>query len=284
VAAFGPSAQGAAYFIVDGLNDKDASVRCAVAEAIIQIFGGVRLTSDSAVVRKMIPSLRRMVKYEPDPDARRDALAALSVLGPAAKRAVPELLDLAKDDKAGEPRVGAVLALVSIGPDAKKALPLFMHLARTSKKELGVITLNALGRIAPDDKDALALVMDRLMGTLDDPKLLDDNLIKQGEIGRRQSAVTALIGFGPAAEPAVPLLIRVLEAKDIKDQIVSATIRGYALIALRRIGPGAKAALPLASKIADDPTEKGVGVRSHAKDFVDEFNEAATESKHGRQR
>jgi HEAT repeat protein len=270
VAAFGPSAQSAAYYIVDGLNDKDATVRCAVAEAVIQIFGGVRLSSDDVILRKMMPSLRRMVKSEPDPDARRAALAALRALGPAAEKAVPELVELAKNDKAGDDRVYALVVLAEIGPAAKRATPVFMKLANDEKRDLRVAALSALGRIAPDDKAALALVMNRLKGTLDDPKLLDDNFVKQGEIGHRQSAVSALYPFGPAAEPAVPLLIRVLEAKDVKDRMVSDTIRCSTLNTLKRIGPGGRSAIPIATKIANDANEAGL-VRSAAKHFVEEI-------------
>jgi hypothetical protein len=112
--------------------------------------------------------------------------------------------------------------------------------------------------------------MDRLKGTLDDPKLLTDNSVKPGHHGQRQISVYALYGFGSAAEPAVPLLIRVLEAKDIKDRMVSDTIRCSVLNALKRIGPSAKAAIPAALRIANDPSESEV-MRESAKAFADEM-------------
>ena len=268
--AFGPLARDAAICLVSGLDDKEATVRRAAAEAVVQIFYGVRLTSDDPMVSRMVPSLRGIVKSEPSLVARTAAVAALRALGPAAKQAVPELLELAKDEKVGEIRVLALVALAEIGPDAKQATPLIMDLARKNDEQIGVIALNALGRIAPGDKDALALVMDRLKATLENKKYLTDNSVELGQIGHRESAVTALGYFGPAAEPAVPLLARVLEAKDIKNPMVSETIRRYALNTLRQIGPGAKAALPIASKIANDPRESEL-VRGEAKAFVEDL-------------
>ena len=267
--AYGPLARYpfSSYFI-GGLDDKDASVRYAVAETIVQIYIYLRLNSEDEDVRAMMPALRRMVKSEPDADARRAAVAALGALGPAAKRAVPELIELVEDEKAGELRAFALISLAQIGPGAKQAAPLFLELARKNDKKMGAIALTNLGKIAPGDKAALALVMERLKGTLDNPKLLTDNTAKPGHYGQRHLAVAALGSFGSAAEPAVPLLIGALEAKDVKDRMAAEEIRRQALMTLIKIGPGAQAALPVASKIARDPDESAP-VRFQAKAFVD---------------
>jgi hypothetical protein len=47
-------------------------------------------------------------------------------------------------------------------------------------------------------------------------------------------------------------------------------LKGLALMTLRQIGPSAKAALPIAAKIANDPSED-MRVRGEAQAFVDDL-------------
>jgi hypothetical protein len=255
--AFGPAALSALPNIIDGLSDKDPVVRSKIVAALVYICSGRRFSAYNGENRRLVTELRRMVKSEPDRDARRLAISMLGVLGPAANLAVPDLLEIAKQPKDPD-RDGALQTLANIGPGAKKALPLFMELARQNQK-LGNIAFGSLGLIAPTDKAALALVMDALRGSLPPAEVTPDNA------GRRRAAVGALMSFGPAAEPALPLLIKALSANDIKKRDVSDEIRWIALATLQEIGAPAKEALPIATRLADDPeTDKHVRVEARA--------------------
>ncbi len=82
----------------------------------------------------------------------------------------------------------------------------------------------------------------------------------------RQTAVAALIAFGPDAKEAVPELRAVLrnEGSDIRQQ---------ALVALRKMGPAAKAAVPELAHIASHVTDD-VWTKPYALSVVHDLAEA----------
>jgi HEAT repeat protein len=63
----------------------------------------------------------------------------------------------------------------------------------------------------------------------------------------RNAAAYAISGMGPAAKPAVPALVKVLEDLDAPP-----TVRYPVCVALREIGPDARDAVPALTKALDD--------------------------------
>jgi HEAT repeat protein len=73
--------------------------------------------------------------------------------------------------------------------------------------------------------------------------------MKDGQVGVRQMAAEALSHFGPAAAPAVPLLIDALKDRERR-------LRQDALNALGKIGAGAAAAVPALVEILRDKDQE----------------------------
>lgn len=67
----------------------------------------------------------------------------------------------------------------------------------------------------------------------------------------RNAAAYAIGGMGPAAKPAVPALVKVLEDADAPP-----TVRYPVCVALREIGPDAKDAVPALTKAMDDRNDE----------------------------
>lgn len=67
----------------------------------------------------------------------------------------------------------------------------------------------------------------------------------------RNAAAYAISGMGPAAKPAVPALVKVLEDVDAPP-----TVRYPVCVALREIGPGASDAVPALTKAMDDRNDE----------------------------
>ncbi len=67
----------------------------------------------------------------------------------------------------------------------------------------------------------------------------------------RNAAAYAISGMGPAAKPAVPALVKVLE-----DTEAPPTVRFPVCVALREIGPEAKDAVPALTKALDDRNDE----------------------------
>lgn len=69
---------------------------------------------------------------------------------------------------------------------------------------------------------------------------------KTGDQVAREEALVEIAKAGPAAEPAMPVLLEALKDKD-------ALIRRLALHALGEIGPKAKSAIPAIKELMSDP-------------------------------
>jgi HEAT repeat protein len=201
------------------------------------------------------PAVPRLIIALKDPATRRDAVGALAQIG---RTAVPALAQ-ALGDTALAVRLGAAQALAEIGPDAKQAVqPLITALADPAVRRDAVEALAAIG---PD-----ALVS--LLGALADDQepIYTSAIAALGKIGKKSDAATselvrllgernektrvraaqALALIGPAAKPAQPDILKFLAAP-------SSSVRAAAVGALESIG-GPEINAPLV-KVATTDTD-----------------------------
>lgn len=152
------------------------------------------------------------------------ALNALVAMGDHAEPAIPKLVKLLKDKKYGIVYL-ALRVLGSIGPGARQVVPEMMAVAKRKYKP--VIRMNAIknmGRIGSLPKS----IIQELIG-----------ILRSQDTDLYAVACEALGVNGVAASNAVPVIA------DIVRNSTSSYIRSIAMIALGRIGPSAKSALPL---------------------------------------
>jgi HEAT repeat protein len=251
----GPTAASTAVEdLLAALNDKSPAVRAEVALTLAQA-GRLEPTL-------VIPALKNSLKDE-NKEVRIQAARAFTGLGPVAKDAVPALAEALKEEDADDVIARSVCrcsayALRQIGPDAKGAVPALLRLLKARDERLRTDALAALASIgAPDER-----VIPALREGLKDKEIrayaasllsragpryaqealpvlveaLDVRTIKNQPAGGRADGillevVAALGEMGPAAEPAVPGLQKILE--DPERVVVHGAIKR----ALKKIRP-----------------------------------------------
>jgi HEAT repeat protein len=159
---------------------------------------------------------------------RREAAAALGVIGPEGAAAVPALLQ-ALDDEDTTVRQEALTTLGRIGPAARAAVPVLLHALRDKDTDYRVLTLQALGGIGPENEAVVPTLV---------KMLLDDDREKM-----RFTATGILKTFGSKARAAIPELARGLKRNDVG-------VRNAAAAVLGSIGPEA---LPQLLTVVRDP-------------------------------
>jgi HEAT repeat protein len=190
-----------------------------------------------------------------DVAARKEAVQALTVIGPEASAAV-HALARALDDDETEIRLGALTALGAIGPGARDAVPAVMQAARDDDDSYRAVALRALGGIGPVDEAVLPTLVKELLTPRDSPASK-----------ACLAALESLKQIGPGASPALPDLTKALRSSDARVRsamipilaaiggegvpaVASAlrdsdtAVRDQAILALRNLGPKARAAAP----------------------------------------
>ncbi len=183
--------------------------------------------------KRVLPILIKALK---DRYVSRDAANALGNIG---KDAVPALLPLLKG-KDSELRKWAAVALSGIGPEGKEAIPGLIECLEDEDANLRSWAAGALGQMAPESKAAIPALI----------KLLDKDDLGNTQ-GRGGGTIDALSRF---REQAVPALTEAL--KDPSEKI-----RAGAAGCLAMIGKPAKGAVPALILALRD---KNVQVRKNA--------------------
>jgi HEAT repeat protein len=193
-------------------------------------------------------------------EVRWHAARALGNIGRQPERVVPELDRLLKDDSPVV-RTHAAYAAGRYGPDAAPAVPALAEALGDPEVEVRIAAARALGEIGPAAQAAVSA----LIRALDDASgavTLDaaDALVRIGAPAvpalvqsLNQPPLAGLVAntlgqIGPAAEAAVPALIRLIDSAD--DQS-----RREAILALAAIGPAAREAAPRLVKLLELPEE-----------------------------
>jgi HEAT repeat protein len=188
----------------------------------------------------------------------------LTQLGPAAKDAAPAMIH-ALGDTNSSIRTWAIRVLQSIGSASPEVVPaLVNHLYDTN---VGFEAAEALVIISLSDTNVLPAVMAKLETDTESPLAETGARVLEG-IGAearpavpllirllenskaRNVAINTLAAIGPDAAPAVPSLLNLYER--LLNDGTAYGIRKMIVIALGRIGPGAKEAVPMLSKLQGD--------------------------------
>lgn len=217
---------------------------------------------------------RKQLSDSEDPVTRAAAIGQLARLGALAEPALPALIETLADDPEVAVRAAAAEAVAEIGrnqPAAQAALlAAFMDSGELESNEpIWGVAARVLAkfddRILPEVKKRLtsgsyrqaraACVTVHHLGTRAQ-ELVGDvaSLLAQQDPLTQQEAVYALIGLGPLAQPAVPQLIKTLDAESFH-------IQYWTCQALGKIGPGAE---PAAKKLGELAMDGVTSVRRHA--------------------
>lgn len=192
--------------------------------------------------KKAAPPAEKKTEPPPPPpkipdDAFADIPAALDALIQAAEKSdqaamsradqwmvqrgaagIAPLGDVLKDDSAPlAKRISASRALAQMGPAAKAAL--FEGL-KSSQQRIRIVSIEALGRIKPSDKEIIATCI----------KLVKDD----ADPDVQRYAVGALGKIGPSAKDAVPLLMEMRNSKKYNETVRAEALRSLKLVDERR--------------------------------------------------
>ena len=218
------------------LEDSDPGVRLrilhAIAQAKAEAMPGLvaALKNDKAaywaciVLREIGPAGKEAVPAlterlsDPRPEIRREAALALGAMEKAGAAAAPQLARLLGDEHA---RNAATVALGQIGQIPSDAETQIRANAKGSDRLLSTVSLWALARVHPEDKQIRREAGERLVAALKDP----DTYV-------RVAAARALAALPPAPEVMLPIWEKTLQDAD-------ATTVHHALDALAALGPAA---------------------------------------------
>jgi HEAT repeat protein len=219
-------------------SDADARVRSAAARALGALSPH---TSES------VAALLRSLREEGNTSAR--ASAAWALRGPTAKQVTPDLVRALREDKAPEVRAGAAASLKDAAADAPGVgEALRSAIGTTQPWPVRVEAATSLARLSPNDTECIRLLTEA---------------VSESPSGPQYTALLALHNLGPRAAPAVPALVKLIEKEKYDSHYINRT--WYAVHTLMRIGPGAKAALPvLIQKLGeDDANPNWTGTRTN---------------------
>jgi len=199
-----------------------------------------------------VPDLLRLL---PDTDAMR----VLGAIGPAAAAAVPgliEALNIKRDHRIAR---AAAEALAGIGPAARDAISALLHFS--DDPDFGPVAVWALEKLDAEPDLVVPVLLEILNSTANHfGRFQDTNrmLMLSSWADKSDEMLPALIRFkhlrplrrfGPAAAPAVPMLIDVLQNGHEYRRAMAAST-------LAAIGPKASSALDALWKALDDPSTR----------------------------
>jgi HEAT repeat protein len=293
LAWLGPRAPEATPSLRGALSDKRLQVRISAAvalahidrsatEAIPALIEGLNHLLDDDPFRVIV---REVLGDDTPRVAVREVPRALARLGPKARPAIPTLIGLVKTE-CDVPDVH--MALVQIDPGGKECVPALISALDHENYHVADVAANCLGLLGRQAKDAvpaLAAAMtrdfDEVFSNGYDPQVSAAKALRR--IGTpAKSAIPALIGalkyrrrlgdrddvhdfsvavnaaevlasFGAEAKAAIPALMEAVQTRAKDDE--SWELRQAAILALGRMGPDAKTAIPvLRNLIKEDRT------------------------------
>jgi HEAT repeat protein len=222
-------------------TEKEGSMRMRAASALGAVFFE---TYPDELDNIAIIALARALRADPSLLVRVQACASLKNIGPGAKDALGDLIDAMlkkEDDTTLSDAARDAFAWVA-GPECKEHVPRLLEVYRKGERDttMQFRILWALGKIGAHENEVVPLLVSAL---------------KDKDPGKKRLRAAGAVGLGEMrgkAKDAVPALIEALEESLKPDHDKSLNLRSSALEALRKIGPHAKAALPVLQKIAND--------------------------------
>lgn len=157
---------------------------------------------------------------------------SIEKLGDRARATVPDLIPLLSH-KEREIRIAAARGICTMGPAAIPAIKTIANLLNSKDPRERFQIADAFEKLGPNAKDALPILVQRL-------RAKDLDQIKP------QPVLTVIGNLGPAAAPAVPALLDLLDQK-------RSIFRNQVIDVLGEIGPAAKPAAPRLISLLEDP-------------------------------
>lgn len=290
-------------YLAAEILERAGSAAAGTVPALAEILKGARNVNEAASAIRVlgaigepaVPSLIGGLRHA-DAGVPQACARALKGIGPNARGAVPVLVQALKE-KDPQLRLLAAEALGQIGPDAAPAVPELTELLKDADPGLRQAAAASLGSLGTAAESAVAGLIDLLRQGAKarsasarpfvpgkppprtDPKELDTAMVAARALGRiggtavpalakalpepdreiREHAALALARIGPPAKAAVPALIKVLQDEKADDGV-----RGAAARALAAIGPDAGEAVPALVAALKQPRQALVEPVFHA--------------------
>ena len=200
---------------IAALGDDAAAVRATAADEL-----GMLGESAAEAIPQLIQALRD--NYEP---VRLNAAYTLGTIG---EPAVPQLIEVLGDEN-GPTRRMAAYALAAVGAPAVASLS---EALEHTEEAVRIEASYALAQIGDSAETAIAALIEHA---------------KDEAVEVRRYLAEAFGSIGPAASPAVPALIDMLDNDDDKQ------VRFESALALAQIGPASSDAVPSLEKALRDP-------------------------------
>jgi HEAT repeat protein len=277
VQAIHPGPQVTVPLCVKLLEDPDPGVRTrvlnAIAEAGEKAVPGLieALKNDKAAywaclvlrdigpaAKDAVPALAEKLK-DPRPEIRREAVLTLGAMNEAAAAALPQIAALLNDEHA---RTAATFVLGQLGQIPADAEAAIRANAKSDDHLLSSVSLWALARVHPEDKDLRRQTTEQLIARLKDqdpfvrvaaaralaalppaPEITAPIWEKAFQEADETTVHHALDALAALGAPAVPRLIDCLKYEKVRDQVV---------YILGQIGPAAAPATEALAKLIDD--------------------------------
>jgi HEAT repeat protein len=215
------------------LSDKSARTRESAA---------LNLYNLAADAEAAAPAMIAMLATERDRDVRKMLVQAIGRTGAHAPEAVPTLIQILQDDRSDEMRQAAVASLGRLGLQPDLSVPALLLALRDSSDAVRSEADDALGSTGFAAK--AGLIVPALAARL-----------AAGSQGHFEfNAARALVGFGPAAAPALPQMRGLLADADAAKRKAAASV-------LWAIG---RAASPAAKEIVATLRDADIEVRVEA--------------------
>jgi HEAT repeat protein len=221
---FGADAAPAAAALGDALSDPAPGVSQTAVQALAKL---------GASAEEATPALAKALSNR-NLQLREAAAKTLGQIGPQAKAAVPALTAALRDRMANVASAAA-LALGSIGDAARPAVPALIQALKNPA--VAASAAQVLCHFPHDAATAVPAIVEHLASTEGDRNL-----------GYARGQVIQSLGaLGPSAQPAVPMLVRILRNNEEHSDN-----RQAAAEVLKQIGPAAKEAVaPLIEHLKD---------------------------------
>lgn len=209
--------------------------RAAAAKALGQILKDAKPDKEvEDVADALIAKLNE--DYDAYSDVRREAIYAIGMIGPAAKKTIPKFLKGLTDYKEHSAehqmvRKASAWACARMGPLAAEHADRLISMLNSEGGDVPEV-MEALGCIGPVSDNVVLNLVD---------KLAADN--EWSPICWRVQTYEALQKFGPKAAPAVPVVMRLLNSGKVHYAHVHAALRVF-----ETAGQAGKQALPVVEK------------------------------------
>ncbi len=245
--------------------------RAAAAKALGQILKDAKPDKEvEAAADALIAKLNE--DYDAYSDVRREAMYAIGMIGPAAKKTIPKFARGLTDyrEHSEEHRMvrrASAWACGRMGPLAAEHMDRLIAMLQTEGDQLPEIA-EAIGKIGALNENVVMNLVDRL------------ERFVGGWFACKAAVYTALEGFGPKALPALPYLMRVLRDTPNNRVPIEPLIASVKVIGA--IGPPARDALPLLEKMKTYESHPHAEIPKAMHDVLHRAAEAAIASISGK--